>query len=127
MTTTKATTGLSVTHLTFKPHHLVEMAQHMLDRGNGSPDLRTFYEEWLTAKHAEVTFANGWVVSIITMTPRDRFSIFHADERIPTYEVAVFRPDFQMVGSPHNWLTVSEVDALLHTVMSKPKGRNRTV
>jgi hypothetical protein len=83
------------------------------------------HKSMLTAKQAVLRFNNGYAMSVITFTPSDTspLKLFHADERVPTYEVAIIGPDESLEGDPLPHQTVEQVEELIEAVSKRvPKG-----
>lgn len=110
---------LRVQDLTFLCHPLAKGMDNM------PPDLieqMPFNGAFMSAKQAVVHFANGWSMSFVTHTPDgpvgQRLMLFKGDERIPTYEIAVFDPEGNM-GDPYCHMTVTQSNQLICETMSQ--------
>lgn len=114
--------ALRVSDLTFFRHPLAK-EMDSLDR----PDF-PYRTAFASAKQAFVQFSNRWAMSLVTHIPdhpvvgKFGIMIFHGDERIPTYEIAVFDPDGHM-GDPYYDMTVDEANRLIAETMSKDSDR----
>lgn len=116
-------TGLRLRHLTFHKHPLAERLEQVPeDAHHLVPHMRALS----SAVQAVVQFQNGWSLSIIAYEPDDRdtflgfkLMLLHGDLRIPTYEVAVYDADHNMVGDPYYDLSVPEVERLMAITMSE--------
>ena len=62
---------------------------------------------------ARYTFENDWIISVVA-GPKD--SGFHGDIQHDTFEVAIFRPNGNMLEDVINWQTPVQITSLMHLI-----------
>lgn len=93
---------------------------HPMTRGLDDYDL-PILADMRSATQATYEFPNRWSVSILTMTPTSATPMWvvHGDSRVPTYEVAIFNPSGDMVGSPDFYVSKNDLQKLLDAVEAR--------
>ena len=62
---------------------------------------------------AEYTFRNNWTISVVA-GPKD--SGVHGDIQHDTFEVAIFRPNGNMLEDVINWQTPVQITTMMHLI-----------
>jgi len=62
---------------------------------------------------AEYTFENDWTISVVA-GPKD--SGVHGDIQHDTFEVAIFRPNGNMLEDTINWQTPVQITTMMHLI-----------
>jgi len=65
------------------------------------------------ATRAEYTFRNNWTISVVS-GPKD--SGLHGDIQHDTFEVAVMRPNGNLLEDVINWQTPVQITTLMHLI-----------
>lgn len=123
--------GMTVDDLVFHKHEMAQSAAYVEEalKETMPDEAQDFMNIWTesvkSTKHAVVIFPNGATLSVITGTPsHDVGSIARSvafargDERVPTYEVSISKPD--MEDEIRNYQTPSDVNAILAELSSRP-------
>ena len=62
---------------------------------------------------AKYTFENDWIISVVA-GPKD--SGVHGDIEHDTFEVAIFRPNGNMLEDVINWQTPVQITTMMHLI-----------